>query len=179
MQLPFGKRVIIGGFYVLKHVKALSKKDLKRLRQQQEIPEEVQKHLQRGVLPYITIGTVSGSWSVEWSMGMTIYNAIDEVPVAVDAANVPTYYGSGYTNLGNLINGWFAYTSTVGDEEYQAAVIKAMQDYINRMAEKNKKPLSKEENEKVIKELEDTEKHKGVLIKMADEIKNGDRNEHD
>lgn len=175
MKLPFGKKVMLGGFYVWKHTKALPTKELKRLRKAQGIPEDIQKHLQRGVLPYITIGTVTDSWRMEFVIGMTMYNAIDEVPVAVDAAGNVCYYGNGYQNLGNIINGWFAYTSTVGDAEYQATVIKAMQDYLKRMAEKNKALLSKEENEKALKEAEAQEKHKKVLIKMSDKIREEDK----
>lgn len=177
MQLPFGKKVMIGGFYVWKHTKALSNKELKRLRSAQGIPEDIQKHLSRGVLPYITIGTVTDSWRIEFVIGMTMYYAIDEVPVLVDGAGNLCYYGNGYKNLGNIINGWFAYTSTVGDAEYQAAVIKAMQDYLKRMGEKNKAPLPEEENKRVLDEEEAKERHKTVLIKMSNQIKEGEKDE--
>lgn len=171
MELPFGKKVMIGGFYVWKHVKALPSKELKKLRKAQGIPKEVQKHLSRGVLPYITIGTITDSWRIEFIVGTMMYNAIDEIPLLIDGAGNPCYYGNGYKNLGNIINGWFAYTATVGDAEYQATVIKAMQDYLKRMAEKNKAPLSKEENEKAIDEAMAQEKHKNVLLEMSDQIK--------
>lgn len=177
MELPFGKKVMCGSFYVLKHTKALSSKELKKLRKAQGIPDDVQKHLSRGVLPYITISTVTDSWRIEFVIGLTMFNAINEIPVAVDSEGNYTYYGNGYKNLGNIINGWFAYTSTVGDAEYQATVIKAMQDYLNRMAEKNKAPLSEEENKKVLDEVEAQEKHKEVLIKMSDHIKDGEKDE--
>lgn len=175
MKLPFGKKVMIGGFYVLKHVKAIPTKQLKAMRKAQGIPEDVQKHLQRGVLPYITISTVTDSWRIEFVIGMTMYNAIDEIPLLADAAGNLYYYGNGYQNLGNIINGWFAYTSTVGDTEYQATVIKAMQDYLKRMAEKNKAPLPKDENEKVLDEAEAQAKHKKVLLEMSDKIKEEDK----
>lgn len=166
---------MLGGFYVYKHTKGLSSKELKKMRKAQGIPDDVQKHLSRGVLPYITIGTVSDSWRIEFVIGMTMYNAIDEVPVAVDAAGNLCYYGNGYQNLGNIINGWFAYTSTVGDAEYQATVIKAMQDYLNRMVEKNKEPLSEEENKKALDEAEAQEKHKAVIIDMGNALKKEDK----
>lgn len=177
MHLPFGKRVPCGNFYVLKHTKALSKKELKVLRNAQGIPSDIQKHLERGVLPYITIGTVTDSWKIEFVGGMMMYNAIDEIPVAVDEDKNPTYYGTARINLGNIINGWFAYTSTVGDAEYQATVIKAMEDYLDRMSEKNKAPLTEEENKKVMDDIESDEKHKAVVLKMADEVKKGGSDE--
>lgn len=172
-QLPFGKRVQCGNFYVLKHVKALSGKELKQLRKAQGIPGDIQKHLERGVLPYITIGTVTDSWRIEFVIGMTTYAAIDEIPVAVDGAGNYTYFGAGYQNLGNIINGWFAYTSTVGDTEYQADIINAMQRYLDRASEAQKEPLSDAENAEVMTESEAEEKHKATLQKMSDEIKKG------
>lgn len=173
MQLPFGKRAQCGNFYVLKHVKALGGKELKKLRRQEGIPSDIRKHLERGVLPYIRVSTITDSWSVEWAVGMTMYNAIDEIPVAMDGGGSITYYGSGYKNLGNLINGWFAYTSTVGDAEYQATVIKAMQDYLGRMSENNKAPLPESESASVMDELESAGQHKAALGKMSEEIRKG------
>lgn len=177
MELPFGKKVQCGNFYVYKHTRALSKKELKTLRKAQGIPPEIQKHLDRGLLPYITIGTVSDSWRIEFVCGMTMYNAINEIPVAIDSDRNYTYYGNGRLNLGNIINGWFAYTSTVGDEEYQATVIKAMQDYLNRMTEKNKEPLSEGENKDVMEESEADEKHKATIIEMGKEIEEGGKDD--
>lgn len=178
MELPFGKRVPIGGFYVLKHVKALSSKELKKLRSAQGIPGDVQKHLGRGTLPYITVGTITDSWRIEFACGTMTFNAINEIPVAIDADGNLSYYGPAYTNFGNIINGWFAYTSTVGDEQYQAECIKAMQDYVDRMSEKNKEPLPAEENKKILDEIESTEKHKSVLIEMSSAVnKSRDGNE--
>lgn len=162
-----------GNFYVQKHTRALGSKELKKLRKAQGIPEDIQKHLSRGALPYITIGTVTDSWKIQFVIGMTTYEAIDEIPVAVDGDGNYTYYGNGRINLGNIINGWFAYTSTVGDDQYQAEVIKAMQGYLDRMSKDNSKPLSKEETEEVLQETEDTEKHKAVLINMSHEVQEG------
>lgn len=171
MKLPFGKKVMLGGFYILKHAKALSGSELKKLRKATGIPEEIQKHLRRGSLPYITVSTLTDSWRMEFVVGMGVYEAIDEIPVAVDNEGIYTYYGNARTTLGNLVNGWFAYTSTVGDETYQGAVIKAMQDYLVRASEANKEPLSEEENEKVLNEAADKAKHQSMLHDISIEIK--------
>lgn len=170
MKLPFGKKVMLGGFYILKHTKALSSAEVKKLRNAKGIPADVQKHLERKALPYITVSTLTDSWRTEFVIGMGVYEAIDDIPVAVDSEGVYTYYGNARTNLGNIINGWFAYTSTVGDEQYQGDVIKAMQDYLVRSSEANKEPLSDEENEKVLEEELEKEKHKVTLKSMSDEI---------
>lgn len=170
MKLPFGKKVMLGGFYVLKHTKALSSAEVKKLRNAKGIPADVQKHLERKALPYITVSTLTDSWRIEFVIGMGVYEAIDEMPVAVDGEGVYTYYGNARTNLGNIINGWFAYTSTVGDEQYLGDVIKAMQDYLARSSEANKEPLSDEENEKVLEEELGKENHKATLKSMLDEL---------
>lgn len=170
MKLPFGKKVMLGGFYVLKHTKALSSAEVKKLRNAKGIPADVQKHLERKALPYITVSTLTNSWRIEFVIGMGVYEAIDEIPVAIDGEGVYTYYGNARTNLGNIINGWFAYTSTAGDEQYQGDVIKAMQDYLARSSEANKEPLSDEENEKVLEEELGKENHKATLKSMSDEL---------
>lgn len=135
MKLPFGKRVMCGNFYVVKSTRSIGSKELKKLRKSEGIPPEIQKHLHRGSLPYITISTVSDSWRIDFVVGMTMFDAINEIPVAMTNDGKYTYYGNAAKNLGNLINGWFAYTSTVGDDKYQADCITAMQDYLYRHSE--------------------------------------------
>lgn len=179
MQLPFGKRVMISGFYVYKHARVLSKKEMKALRSASYIPDAAAKHLGRASLPVITIGTVTDSWKIEFCVGMNMYEAIDEIPVAMDGEGKYTYYGSGYQILGNLINGWFAYTSTVGDAEYQADVIKAMQRYIERASKKNSEPLDKQEAEKVLDKCEASERGASALRKMKTEAEKEDTNGKD
>lgn len=179
MELPFGKKVMLGGFYILKHNKALSSAELKKLRKASGIPADIQKHLDRKALPYITVSTLTDSWRMEFVIGMGVYEAIDEIPVAVDSEGIYTYYGEARTTFGNIINGWFAYTSTVGDAEYQGTVIKAMQDYIKRASEKEKEPLSDEENEKAADEELACDEHKETLKSMSDELrKEADDGEH-
>lgn len=162
---------MLGGFYVLKHTRALSASEMKKLRKASGIPEDVQKYLERRSLPYITVSTLSDSWRIDFVVGMGMYEAIDEIPVAVDNEGIYTYYGDARTTLGNLVNGWFAYTGTVGDATYQSDVIKAMQDYLTRASEANKEPLDAEENEKVLNEAEERERHRKALMEMADEIR--------
>lgn len=170
MELPFGKRVMCGNYYVLKHTKSLTKKELEKLRNLQNIPNDVRSHLQRGALPVITVSTITDSWRIEFVVGMGVYEAINEIPIAMDSDGNYTYYGTGYTNLGNLINGWYAYTSTVGDEEYQADVIKALQNYLSRMSEKNKAPLPAEETEEVLKDEAEKEEAVQTLKDMSKEV---------
>ena len=115
MKLPFGKKVMLGSFYVLKHSRSLSAKEAKALRKAEGLPSEIIKALDRRSLPYIKVSSVSESWSVEFVAGMCMYDAIDEIDVAIDGEGIYTYYGEAYKTMGNIINGWMSYTSTVGD----------------------------------------------------------------
>lgn len=133
--LPFGKRVSCGNFYVLKHTRALGRKELKELRARSGTPGDVRKRLRRGVLPCITVGTTSDSWRVEFSCVMEAYRAIDGIPVTVGPDGKWAYGEEDGEALAAIISGWFAYTSTVGDEEYRAEVLKALWGYIGRASE--------------------------------------------
>lgn len=176
MQLPFGKKALCGNYYVLKKTRTLTKKEMKKLREGGSAPASVLSQLERGGLPYIEVGTVSGSWRVEFVCEMGMYKALDEIPVAMDQYGVLTYYGEHYQALGNLINGWFAYTSTVGDAEYQSDVLRAMKDYLNRAGETNKAPLKARENERVLADAEADARHGAMLEGMLNDIKKEDGN---
>lgn len=173
-HLPFGKRVMCGNYYVLKTTRSLSGNEVKRLRQTEHIPDEMKKHLQRSSLPVITVGTVADSWRVVFLGGLTMFNAIDEIPVFRDGEGHYMYLGNALANLRSLFNFWACATSTVGDEEFQADVINATHRYLDRMSEKNKTPLAKEENEKIMKESSDIEKQRAMLSSMSETIKNGE-----
>lgn len=170
--LPFGKRVKCGNYYVLKTARTLSRSELKRLRSNDKVPSYIKKHLQRGTLPCIKVSTVVDSWNVQFMVGMTMFNAIDEIPVFHDGDGNYEFLGEQALNLANLINFWACATSTVGDVEFQADVINAMHRYLDRMSEKNKKPLAGKDNESVLKEEENTERRGKELLEMAKEIEN-------
>lgn len=134
MILPAGRKVRIGNYEVLKYSRSLGKKELKKLREgvTDKLPASVMENLQRGVLPYIKISTISGSWSVEFVVGTMMYEAINEIPVAQDGDGNLTYYGNQYANLYHTINAMLADTTTVGDAEYQIAKQKLLHDYLER-----------------------------------------------
>lgn len=176
MELPFGKRVSIGNYVVLKYTKSLGKKELKSLRSAANIPSEVKKYLRRDSLPFIKVSTVSGSWSIEWCMGMGMYNAIDEIPVAKDGDGNIVYYGNGYHNLYTLLNNWFCYTTTVGDFEYQKATTKAMEEYIDRASNAAVQDATTEEDEAAADAIADAADHVAILKNMSDEIRKEEAN---
>lgn len=176
MALPFGKTIKTRHFTVLKFSKSLSKKEIASLRN--DIPDEIKKHLQRGSLPFIKIANIAGTWGVEYSIGTSMYAALDEcVPVAV---------GDHYEfskDEGNVIEAFaqlmYADTSLPGDAEYTAGKLKLRDEYIardaarrNAAADKGKsdEQLSKESDE-AVQEVVDRDNHADTLLDMAEQIK--------
>lgn len=176
MALPFGKTIKTRHFTVLKFSKSLSKKEIASLRE--DIPDDIKKHLQRGSLPFIKIANISGTWGIEYSIGTSMYAALDEC--------VPVVVGDHYEfskNDGNTIEAFaqlmYADTSLPGDAEYTEGKLKLRDEYVareatrrNAAADKGKsdEQLSKESDE-AIQEVVDRDKHADTLLDMAEQIK--------
>jgi hypothetical protein len=172
--MDFGKKTKCGNFYILKYSKSLSKAELKKLRDASGIPADVQKHLQRGTLPYIKVATVSDSWAVEFVYGTTMFNAVDELPVANNEVT-----GIPGKNAEALFVTMYADTSTIGDEEYRKAKVKIMEEYLDRASKaaneaadagKSEEELQKE-SEEAVQEVIDKEKQARTILEMGEEIK--------
>ena len=172
--MDFGKKTKCGNFYILKYSKSLSKAELKKLRDASGIPTDVQKHLQRGSLPYIKVATVSDSWAVEFVYGTTMFNAIDELPaMGNEVTGIPG------KNAEALFVTMYADTSTIGDEKYRKAKVKIMEEYLDRASKaaneaadagKSEEELQKE-SEEAVQEIIDEEKQAQTILEMGEEIK--------
>lgn len=169
-MLPFGKKVKCGNYVIGKYVRTLSKKEVEKLRDASGIPADVRKYLERAKLPYIMVRTIVDSWRIEWVAGLTMYNAIDEIPVMHDAYGNYEVDTEAAPAVQNLINFWASATATVGDEGFQADVIKAMQAYIKRETEKNAAPLSEKERDKVLEEARRSEEIQSALKSIKEYI---------
>lgn len=134
--MEYGKKIKVSNFYMLKTSKSLSKAELKMLRSASNIPEDVQKSLQRGSLPYIKVATVTDSWSVEFVAGTVMFNALDELTVLHDADGNYQLYGVEARNAEATFVAWFADTTTLGDVEYLIAKQKLLSEYLDRAAKK-------------------------------------------
>lgn len=130
--MEFGKKVKVGNFYLLKYSKSLSSKELSKLRDAADVPAEMRKYLSRGSLPYIKVSTVTDSWSVEFVMGMNMFNVLDGVKVVHDGEGVYQLYGTDERNVHALLVGMFADTTTLGDIEYNVAKQKLLSEYVDR-----------------------------------------------
>jgi hypothetical protein len=178
MKLEFGKPVMVGNYTITKIVKSLSRKQVKELRRISGVPEDVQKHLERAKLPYIKVQTASGSWGVEFVMGTSMYDALDDVHVVVDDSCNRQLYGVEAKNVEAMIVAMLADTTTVGDYEYNVAKQKLLQEYLDRatkakMDEESKKEASEieKENEEAAREVLDAEEHKTMILDMAERVR--------
>ena len=125
---------MVGNYTVTKINRTLSGKQVKALRMQSNVPDEAAKWLERARLPYIKVSTSSGSWSVEFVIGTTMYNDIDSVNVVMDADGSSMEYGTEGRNMEAMFVAMLADTTTVGDFEYQIAKQKLLQEYLDRGA---------------------------------------------
>lgn len=181
MKLEFGKPVMVGNYTITKITKSLSRKQVKELRRISGIPEDIQKHLERASLPYIKVQTASGSWGVEYVMGTSMYDALDDVNVAVDSDGVRQLWGVERKNVEAMFVAMLADTTTVGDYEYNVAKQKLLQEYLDRatkkkMDEEAKKDAaeSQRESEEAAQEVLDAEEQKAMVVDMAGRIKKED-----
>lgn len=172
--LELGKIYHAGNFIIKKFTRTLTKRQMRQLYNEMNIPKDIQKELQREGLQFIKASTISGSWSVEWAFGMSIFKAIDEIPVNENGE----FYGTALDNLTMILTCMFADTSVVGDMEYMAEKQKLMHKYFDRMA--NKSEMSDKEikeSEEASDEVLKNEEHKETLINMAKEVNNDRQND--
>lgn len=179
MELEFGKRVSVGNYYILKHSKSLTKNEVKRLRTVNNIPADVQKHLERASLPYIKVATVTDSWSVDFVIGTSMYDALDGVKVVMDGEGNRQLYGVEAKNVEATIVAMFADTTTVGDYEYQVEKQKLLVAYLDRASKakneaadagKSEEELAKESDD-AVQEVIDHDKHAKAILEMGEQVR--------
>lgn len=120
--MAFGKKYKVLNFSVLKYTRTLSRDELKELRS--VAPAIDVKGLQRMGMPYIKVSAISGIWAVEYCSNTEMYRMIE--------ATVSSGTEKDVNALASLFNMMFMDTSVIGDEEYFAAKMTAMGDYLKR-----------------------------------------------
>lgn len=178
-NLEFGKKVSVGNYYILKHSKSLSKAEVKKFRDTQGIPAEIQKHLQRASLPYIKVSTISESWSVEFVIGMKMYALIDDCHVVLDGEGNRMLVGDERNLYENIFVQMMADTTLIGDKEYRLGKLKLQKEYLDRESKrlnedadagKTEEQLRKE-SEDAVQEVIDRDKHAATIMEMGEQVK--------
>ena len=176
MALPFGKTIKTRHFTLLKFSKSLSKKEVALLRE--DIPADIKKHLQRGSLPFIKIANIAGTWGIEYSIGTSMYAALDEC-VTVAVGDHYEFSKDDENFIEASAHLMYVDTSFPGDAEYTAGKLKLRDEYIAREAArrnaaddngKTEEQLRKESDE-AVQEVIDRDKHAETLLGMAEQIK--------
>ena len=182
MKIEFGTPVHVGNYVIKKYNRALGRKELAELRRISGVPADVAKHLERGRLPFIKVSTASGSWGVEFVIGTSMYEALDNLNVVFDDEGRRQLAGVEARNAEAMFVGMLADTTTVGDYEYQVAKQKLLKEYLDRASKaanaksdegKDEQELAKE-NEEAAQEVLDAEEHKAMVLDMAGRIVNGE-----
>ena len=183
MELEFGKKVSCGNYYILKKSKSLSKAELKYLHDNAKIPADVQKHLQRGSLPYIKVATLSDSWCVEFVIGMAMYKFIDSSKVVTDADGKRMFTGEEKNLMENIFVHMMIDTTLIGDKEYRLGKLKLQQEYLDREAKrridaddagKTEEQIRKESDD-AVQEVIDRDKHAATILEMGKQIRNNEK----
>lgn len=130
--MEYGKKVYVGNFWMMKKSRSLSKKEMRELREKDNLAPEVRKNLSRSALPYIHIENISGGWEMNIGIGMSMYGALDGLVTAPGGDRGWYVPGIEGLNAEAVIAGMFVDTTIVGDEEYQAAKYRVMREYIER-----------------------------------------------
>lgn len=122
--MDFGKKYRVGNFEMIKLSRSLTKKETKQLRIEADIPESIQKYLTRGSLPYIKVRTISGIWSLEWSVGMVMFSIMDGVNFA-DLEQTDA--------LKSLLTRFYSITSVLGDAQMERDIQNAITGFLERV----------------------------------------------
>ena len=115
--MDFGKKVYAGNFVMMKKSRALSKAEMRQIRDDAGIPEDKRKMLSRGALPYIRVECAGGGWALEVGINQTMFEALDHLSVARDKTGDWRVPGVEGQNAATMLAGMFVETTVVGDAE--------------------------------------------------------------
>lgn len=173
MSLEFGKKYKTRHFYVLKTSKSLSRKDLASLRD--DMPENI-KHGAKGrvSLPYVKVGTLSGSWAVEFAVGSPMFHALDSLtPAVINGQHALT--GIEGANVEIIAQMMHVDTTVRGDATYVIGKKTLLDEYIEREsvrrnaaedAGKSEARLG-EEADAILNEMESKEKNAAAILEIG------------
>lgn len=108
----------------------------------------------KGDLPFIKVSTVSGDFSVEYGAGSVMFMLLDNAPIEDKVDNLPMLIIRNTQYVANCI-----------DEELQVDVLKAVGNALDRA---DAKPISDEEDAKIIEEERQMYEMKKEIEKETD-----------
>lgn len=162
-EMDFGKKYRAGNFEYFKTVRGLNKRELRTLREEEGVPKDVHKHLQRGRLPFITVQTVSRNWSVSFVCGSEMYRFIECEATCKEKEAVAA--------LQSLFLVMYCDTNILADGKYLQDKTKALQDYMDRVKAKS---VSQEQDEEELNSLRKEGEDLENIKEMADMLKHAE-----
>lgn len=174
MSLEFGKKVRVGNFYITKHSRSLTRHEIKSLRESSGIGAELSRHLNRCSLPYIKVSTVGENWYVNYSIGMSIYHALDNVTVVKGDDGVRRLDGVEAENVEAILTGMYVDTTTLGDYEYNCAKMRLIQEWLSRASAKAVSEDDAKESDAALDEVASSAEERERLLKISNAINNNE-----
>lgn len=168
--LPFGKKLRVSNFEVLKYTKTVDGATLRRMRSAKGIPADMQRSLTRGVVPYIRVSAIGGMWAVELSCVCAMFVFIDHMKTC-DAESVkghrPCFTEESELQLAHLFTMWYADTSVFGDDEYMKSKAEALKAFTERI----KAPeIEKKADDKILEESRALSEAEEGMAGIAEDI---------
>lgn len=154
----------VGNFYLLKYSRALSKKELKELRE--GFPEALTKDLGRASIPMLRVGSLAEDWSIHYAYTHTVFKYIDEVVGDDGEMDAQTE-----TGLYHLLLMFFADTTIVPDQEYFEGKRALFEQMLKRRSADLSEPLPEEENERLLDAAEEAWRTKDNLMDIVKMVK--------
>lgn len=174
--LPFGKKIQVGNYTVLKINKTLTKNQLRAVRENKEIPAEIRKQITRAGIPYMKVEANSQIWGVEMACNTAMYQMIDHLlPIAIIAheTNNEDSVDTTVADFAHLFSMWFTDTTVKGDIQYiedKGNALKALIERQKALKTEKESTEEKEADDKVLKEVEQNEQTKAAIVDMANGI---------
>jgi len=178
--LPFGKKIQVGNFTVLKFTKTLTKSQLKDLREDSGMDSEIMRRLRRTGLPYIRVEAISGIWAIEFCCNTGVYMFIDRVlPQAIIAQQEgKALDADSMADFAHMFGIWMTDTCVQGDVQYIEDKGNALQALIERQrAAKAETSEEKAADDKVLEGMKKEEEAKAAIVDMANTIEKGGSDE--
>lgn len=171
--LPFGQKIEVGSYTVLKYTKSLTKKQLTAIRNDKQIPADIQKQLTRAGIPYIKVEASSQIWAVEFCCNTSVFRMIDHLlPIALIAQATKSEVKTSIADFAHLFSMWFTDTSISGDEQYITDKGNALAALIERQkAKQEETPAEKAADDKILDGVKRDEETKATIVDMAKDIK--------
>lgn len=164
-MIPYGRKIEVGNFYLLKRTKALSKSDLAKLRAENGVPADLKKQVSRQGLPYIVVSAKSGIWQIEYSYLTSVYHFIDNCKLNENGEIVEEYKNA----LHNYFCVIFGTSTILGDNLYYREINDAICGFMTRSAVQHQ--VSDEEDSKILAEEQKKFMEQEKLSKIASDLK--------